>query len=171
MFDFLGQALVGWLIADLAGGFIHWWLDRVVWPRTSFLEKHVWGPNRVHHAQPLKFAAGSLWERNNSTIIAASILALIWLALMGPSVALAFALVGGAIQNEVHLWTHTPRAGIVKVLQQIGVIQSVAAHARHHKPPQDRNYCILTDWCNPVLEHFSVWRRLEKRLGISDDVI
>lgn len=162
MFEVLGQALFGWLLADLLGGFIHWWLDRVAWPRTAFLERHVWGPNRVHHAEPMRFANGSFWYRNCSTTISASLLALLWLTTMGPSTVLLFAWLGGSIQNEVHLWAHKPRPGFLKALQQVGIIQSVTGHARHHKPPQDRNYCVLTDWCNPILEHFRVWHHLER---------
>lgn len=170
IFTLIGQALVGWLLADLLGGIVHWWEDRIGRPSNRWIERHVLEPNRLHHDEPLAFTKTGFWYRNSTTLIAAAIPAALWLWLGGPSVVLLFAFVGGAFQNEIHYWTHMPRSGVVRVLQQIGIIQSVAGHARHHKPPQNRNYCVLTDWLNPLLEHFSVWHRLERRLGITDSL-
>ena len=166
MFELLGQALVGWILADLIGGFVHWYQDRVARPRWGFLERHLWGPNRLHHVEPLDFAKSGFWERNSTTVIAALAVALPLFTIFGFSWVLVFATIGGCVQNEVHLWTHKPRDGWIKVLQQIGIIQSVAGHARHHKPPQNRNYCILTDWVNPILERLKVWERLERAFRI-----
>ena len=168
IFSIIGQALVGWLLADLLGGIVHWWEDRIARPKWAILEKHLWEPNRRHHDDPMEFTRTGFWFRNSTTFIAATIIGLLWLTLFGPSVVLLFAYIGGMVQNEVHYHTHTKAKGWVLVFQQIGVIQSIAEHSRHHKPPQNRNYCVLTNWCNPVLEHLKVWERLERKMGMTD---
>ena len=167
-FTLIGQAAIGWIIADLIGGFAHWYLDRVARPRWDWLEKSIWAPNRVHHEQPMAFTTNKFFYRNSTTFAAASVAAGLWLLAFGPSMVLLFAYIGGLLQNEVHYWTHKKSTGWIGVLQQTGIVQSIPSHARHHKPPQNRNYCILTDWCNPVLERLDVWNRLERRLGITD---
>lgn len=166
-FIFIGQCVVAWLIADLIGGFVHWWLDRVARPRWQWVEDLVWAPNREHHTDPLAFTKNGFLTRNSTTFAAASAAALLWFIAFGPSVVLLVSYIGGLVQSEVHLRTHVKTTGWVKVMQQIGVIQSVPAHARHHKPPQNRNYCVLTDWCNPVLEHLDVWNRLERHFKLT----
>jgi len=168
LFILIGQAVIGWIIADLIGGFVHWWEDRVARPRWVWLEKNIWEPNRRHHKKPMEFTQSPFWYRNSTTFVAASVAAALWLMIFGPSMVLLFAYIGGMIQNEVHYWTHKKSNVWVGVLQQTGVIQSRTSHARHHKPPQNRNYCILTDWCNPVLERLDVWNRIERRFGITD---
>lgn len=159
---------MGWLLADLLGGVVHWWEDRVGRPRLPWLVKHVFEPNLRHHADPMAFTETGFWTRNGTTMFAASIAGLAWLVLFGPSAVLFFAYLGGALQNEVHYLTHKRPAGWLAVFQQIGIIQSVPGHAKHHLPPQNKNYCVLTDWCNPVLEHLDVWNRLERRLNINE---
>ena len=47
------QLIVGWLIADLVGGFVHWIEDRVLTERVPLLGRHVVAPNRRHHAEPI----------------------------------------------------------------------------------------------------------------------
>jgi ubiquitin-conjugating enzyme E2 variant len=163
-FAFLGQAIIGWIIADLIGGFVHWYEDRVAKPNWPILEKYLWEPNRTHHVDPMDFTKTPFWARNSTTFIAATVVGGIWLALFGPSVVLLFAYIGGMVQNEVHYHTHKKATGWILVLQQIGIIQSIPEHSRHHKPPQDRNFCILTNWCNPVLEKLKFWSWLERKL-------
>jgi hypothetical protein len=165
-FSLLGQATVGWLLADLLGGLFHWWEDRVAYPRWAWLDTYVWAPNRRHHAEPMAFTHTDLWSRNLVPALLAIAVAGLWVILRGPSVVLLFATLGGILQNEVHCWAHQRQTGIIGVLQRIGILQSTAEHARHHKPPETVNYCVLTNWCNPVLEHLKVWQRLERFLHL-----
>ncbi len=164
MLSFLGAALVGWLIADLIGGLVHWWEDRIGRPRWAWLERHVFEPNRHHHSEPMAFTEQGFVSRNSTAFLAATVIAIIWLFVFGFSTVLLFAFLGGAFQNEVHYLAHKRPAGWLSVFQQIGIIQSVPGHAKHHLPPQNKNYCVLTDWCNPILEHLDIWNRLERRL-------
>lgn len=165
-FSIIGQALVGWLLADLLGGVVHWWQDRLArcdWP---LIGQSVIAPNRLHHVDVLAFTHAGPIARNLATWTAVSIIALAWLILLGPSIVLAFAVLGGLVTSEVHRLAHMPlKAGpIVLALQETGVLQSPRHHAGHHRAPLGRRYCILTDWLNPLLDRGAVWSRLETGL-------
>ena len=162
----LAKLLAGWLIADLLGGFIHWLEDRVLTERTPILGPIVVAPNRRHHREPMAFAAGSILTRNGTTWLAAGILSIIWLALLGPSLVWVAASIGGAVSSSVHYLTHQPRLAnrAVKILQEVGLVQSAAHHAGHHRPPSDRRYCPLTGWVNPIVDGIGLWRALEAGL-------
>jgi len=165
-FAFIGQALCGWLLADFIGGLLHWWEERIGKPTNRWIDKWVLEPNDLHHTDPMDFTKTPFWARNSTTFIAAGVISVIWLWLFGPSVVWFFATFGGMMMNEVHLWTHKRQGGWIEVFQKTGVIQSGRSHAVHHKPPQNRNFCILTDWLNPILEKLKFWQRLERALRI-----
>ena len=63
----LGELLLGWLLADLVGGLVHWWEDRVARSDTPVIGPLVIAPNRLHHSDPLAFTRSSLLERNFAT--------------------------------------------------------------------------------------------------------
>jgi ubiquitin-conjugating enzyme E2 variant len=46
-------------------------------------------------------------------------------------------------------------------LQLLGVLQSPEQHAKHHAQPFDRNYCVMTDATNPILQAIRFWQGLE----------
>ncbi len=159
----LGQALIGWLIADLLSGLFHWWEDRVGrldWP---LIGRFVVAPNRLHHVDVLAFTRSGLVERNLVVWLLVAAISIGWLALTGPSVTWATATLGGLLVNEVHRMAHLPASAgpVSRVLQEIGLFQSPKHHAGHHRAPSDRRYCILTDWLNPVLDAVAAWTRIE----------
>lgn len=160
----VGQALLGWLLADLVTGAFHWWEDRFGREDWPLIGPWLIAPNRLHHAAPLAFAQHGFWPRNAASIVAALVVGFAWLLLTGPSVLMAAALAGGALANEVHYFAHRPSAAgpVLRVLQQTGLVQSPKGHAAHHRPPHQVNYCVLTDWLNPALEAVGLWSRLER---------
>jgi hypothetical protein len=163
----VGQLLLGWLLADFLTGVFHWWEDRLGKESWPVIGNYIIKPNRLHHSDPLAFARGtSFMDRNGASIIAALVIGGIWWGLFGLSILVVTTLVGGSISNEVHRYAHAPKeAGpVIKVLQEIGMWQSPKHHARHHRPPQDTNYFILTDWLNPIFEALDIWSRAERVL-------
>lgn len=165
--DAIGQALIGWLAADFVSGAFHWWQDRLASSRWPRIGPWLIEPSRVHHREPLAFLAGSFGWRTGYTIALALAVGAALLPLIGPSIGLAAAVIGGAVSTEVHYLAHRPKAAgpVVRVLQEVGVIQSPKHHAGHHGPPHLRRYCVLTDWLNPVLDALRVWERLERAIG------
>jgi hypothetical protein len=156
----LGQAVIGWILADFVTGAFHWWEDcfgRAEWP---VIGPWLIAPNRLHHTQPLAFTRHGFWARNGASVMAAAVIgsALCWA--LGPSVWLAALCLGGALANEVHRYAHEPSRAPrwILILQQVGMMQSPKEHARHHRPPYEANYCVLTDWLNPLFEATGFWR-------------
>lgn len=161
------QIIAGWLLADFIGGLFHWWEDRVGDVGLPILGELVIIPNRVHHINPLDFTKSSLIKRNAATWLATALVSGMWLWLAhGPSPLWASATVGGLVVNEVHVYAHLPLKAPrwLSVLQDMGVVQSPQEHARHHRRPQDRCYCVLTDFLNPVLDGLGFWVALELAL-------
>lgn len=164
----VGQLILGWLIADFLGGLFHWWEDRVGTVDLPFVGSWIIRPNRDHHADPLLFCRGTtFFDRNLALIVTSAVIGGAWIALFGLSVGIVATVIGGALTNEVHAWAHQPSRAPrwARVLQDIGFIQSPKQHAGHHRPPQDKSYCILTDWLNPILDALRLWDRLEAGLA------
>ncbi|MCC2976247.1 fatty acid desaturase family protein [Sphingomonas sp. PL-96] len=165
--DFLllvaAKLLLGWLIADFLGGVLHWLEDRILREDMLLIGPAIVAPNRLHHRKPMAFAAASLVHRNGTTWIAAASASALWLLAFGPSAVWAGATLGGMLTSMVHYLTHVPpRPGHpLRILQEIGIIQSVAQHAQHHRPTANRRYCVLTSWLNPVLDAVGIWAGLE----------
>jgi hypothetical protein len=160
------QLLIGWLIADLFSGLLHWLEDRVLWSNIPLLGKYVVVPNRGHHADPVAFTRTSVWERNSTTWLAVVAIAAVWLLLFGFSLVLVGAFAGGLLVTEVHVRAHRkPDSRIWRILQEIGLVQSGRHHGQHHRGAMDRSYCILTGWLNPILDELRIWERIEHALG------
>jgi Lipid desaturase domain len=157
------QLLLGWLIADLISGFLHWLEDRVLWVGMPLISKSVVEPNRLHHDKPYAFLSGSFLSRNGTTWMAIGIVAAAWFVLFGFSYIWLGAICGGLVVSEVHALAHRYKnyPAIFKVLQEIGLIQSSAHHSGHHRRDHDQRYCILTNWINPWLDWIGVWSAME----------
>jgi ubiquitin-conjugating enzyme E2 variant len=167
---FIFQFLLGWLVADLLSGILHWVQDRTLGDGANWIGRRVVAPAQLHHRDPSFFLENSFVTPNKTTWLVIVPIASLWLAALGPSIILLGALSGGLLVNEVHRLTHRPpEAGSwLRVLQQIGIIQSPAGHARHHRATFT-NYCTLTDWLNPAIEKIELWNGLERillRFGI-----
>lgn len=165
----VGQLLLGWLLADLLTGLFHWWEDRFGREDWALIGPWLIAPNRLHHVDALAFTRHGFAGRNGASIAAAGMVGCAWWWLLGPSLLMASALFGAALTNEVHRFAHQPSAAtpIIRMLHQTGLLQSPKGHAAHHRPPQTANYCVLTDWLNPLLEFAGIWSRLERLAGRS----
>jgi ubiquitin-conjugating enzyme E2 variant len=156
---------------DFITGVIHWAED--TWTalgRSKLLDTYVVRDNIEHHRKPGAIRGGTYWETNRVCIALASATACV-LALFGVHAWEAYAIVVFASQsNQVHKWSHCanpPRA--VAFLQRVGIMQSPAHHAEHHKRPYATRYCTTTNFLNPVLDATRFWRGLEwliERCGV-----
>lgn len=165
-FEVVGQAILGWLIADFAGGLVHWWEDRIGWPTNYWVDKHILEPNRLHHENPTAFVESPFFMRNWTTFLAVIVMTSVWIAIFGVSVVVLFAFIGGLLTNEAHYHQHKPAKGWIRTLQETGVIQGRSQHNKHHTPPFDSHYCILTGWLNPILERIGFWSFMERILRV-----
>lgn len=155
----LGELILGWLLADLIGGLLHFVEDRQLLP--GWLDEHIGAPNRLHHIDPLAVTRDPSLVRRNWTTWAAALPFVAGLYLLtGPSPLWLSATAGALLSYEVHRWAHGPSSApaFVRMLQEIGAFQSPKHHAGHHRPPHAGRYCILTDWLNPLLDRTGIWR-------------
>jgi len=152
------------VLVDLASGFFHWLEDTFWTENTPILGRWVVTPNVVHHRSPAAFVDKS-WLESSWDLVAfgACIVGVAWgLHCLSWQVWL-FAVVG-ANANQIHKWAHVPRQRlpwVVRGLQRMGVLQSAAHHAAHHRGEKNTAYCVITPWVNPVLDRLGVWRGLE----------
>jgi ubiquitin-conjugating enzyme E2 variant len=161
IFSIVGQIVLGWLLADLATGVFHWWEDTFGNESWPIIGKWIIVPNALHHKEPLAFEKNGFIGRNLAAIVTALIVGSMWFLLFGLSVFSITFLIGSAIANEIHYFSHRPSKApkAIKLLQETGILQSPKQHAKHHKPPFDTNFCVMTNWLNPLLEHLNFWKR------------
>lgn len=157
------QIFAGWLLADFLSGLFHWMEDRYGSPKWPIIGGAIRDTIR-HHRKPRGLLKKNALQRS-WRVFALTMPSLAVFALMGWLNAFTLTLIiGASLANEIHVAAHCSPAEngwLVTALQRIGVIQSHAHHAAHHRGLKNVNYCTVTNWLNPVLERFRFWRRLE----------
>lgn len=148
-----------YMLADFITGLYHWAEDNYeTWPRNVLCH------NRYHHLNPKAMIQyGSYWNTFIDTFRYSCVLLLpIWYLDGGP--VWYFTIIIGSTANVIHSFTHVPREQLpmsVIFLQNWGIFQSPYQHRIHHTGKQNTNYCVMTNYLNPVLEYINFWRRLE----------
>lgn len=144
-------------LADFLSGFWHWVEDRYFDEKWPIIGEYIAKPNTLHHAQPTAFLDQSYWSRNWTTFLPAGFLILVGALLSAPWwLLLSFVMLSQA--NELHAWAHyRVKSRWIRGLQEFGILQSPRHHNVHHKDPYSRNYCVMTDWLNPILDKTRFW--------------
>lgn len=159
----LAYAVECLLVVDLLSGVLHWAEDTWTAPgRSKLLDRYIVRDNIEHHRKPGLIRAGDYWATNRVCIVLASVAACV-MALCGVHAWEAYLIVAFASQaNQVHLWAHSANSPRwVAALQRLGLLQSTAHHAQHHKRPYASRFCTITNFLNPVLDRIMFWRGLE----------
>ena len=168
-------ALLGYVLADLAGGVVHWACDRVLDARAPVLGPWLVLPFLEHHRDPTGIAQhpASAVNGYNCLAVLPLLAALIGAGPASPGApgealaragALGFAL-GVALTNQFHQWAH--RASVpafVSWLQRRGLILSPEHHGGHHTGHFADHYCVTTGWLNPLLDRTGAFSRAERLL-------
>ena len=166
--EIIGGIILAWLIAEIISGVIHFIEDSYCKPEwkeskntlKQFIYKNITAPNILHHQRPAAMLEGNFWQRNNTSIIPAWIIALC-IYLLGPTywpIWLGFILMGFA--NELHGWSHQKCSKPIQFLQSIGILQHPKHHKIHHTRPYSQRYCVMSGWVNPILEFLYFWPAL-----------
>ncbi|MBY0491672.1 MAG: fatty acid desaturase family protein [Gemmatimonadaceae bacterium] len=164
----VAQIIGVWLITDFVSGVFHWWQDAYGDPFWPVIGTHITRPNILHHYAPRALLAKSWFNSSRALLVIALLIAgVAWLA-GGLNWMLVLGLSLGVNMNQIHKWSHqsprrTPR--VVRWLQRAGVLQSPAQHRAHHLDTRETNYCILSNFVNPVLERLRFWSALEWMLA------
>lgn len=158
------------LLTDFLTGAVHWWEDAYGDPAWKFLGKSVVIPNLEHHQYPRKFLQHGMWPRIRLSFIIAVTLGSIAYLLGVLYWEVAFVLLYASLANEIHAIAHkTDRENgrIICWIQKIGLIQSRRMHGFHHTSPFDINYCVMTNYLNPILNKMRFWVALEWIIGLT----
>lgn len=161
---FIIKVFLLWLIADFITGIIHWWEDTYGNPAWPVLGKYVVGPNLEHHKNPRSLLQGSYWSRINTSLFTALIVgAILWFAGIH-SWSMIVCLLFSSQGNEIHAIAHRTdkeNGKFLIFLQKTGLIQKRKTHGWHHKAPYDTNFCVMTEFVNPILNRINFWMKLE----------
>lgn len=164
-------ALLMLVCADFLSGVAHWAFDRWGDEKTPLLGPNIIRSFREHHTDQLGITRHSFVESNGGPAMGA--LPVLVLGLLLPSIyTVCFMWIGlfVVMTNVFHAWAHGRAPAVGRWLQQKGLVLGPAHHARHHKSPHDCAYCITTGWCNPILDYFQVWARMERMITATTGV-
>lgn len=152
------------LLADFITGGIHWWEDTYGDPSWKYLGKLIVVPNIEHHQFPRKFLNNSFWGRIRLSFIFGLLLIGVFAIFDAVTWQLILLFAYAALANECHAASHRTdkENGIfIRFIQTIGLIQSRKMHGHHHTAPYSTNYCIQTNYLNPILNTIRFWTILE----------
>jgi len=161
----LGSILVGLWLADFATGIFHWAVDNYCDPKWPIIGQTYILPSHLHHEEEMyEFDIFALVTHFHIWMAAIVVGGAFWLAgLM--NLTIASACLFGCLTNIIHHWSHAEpdeNIWIIRVLQRVGLFQSIDHHRFHHGGNSDSHYCLLTDHFNPLLEFIGLWTRLDK---------
>lgn len=170
----LASGVVGWLLADLLSGLVHWAGDTLGSERTPVLGPSFIAPFREHHDDPQAMVAHGTVELVGSTALLAlpSLVPVTHLVAFEGRGALRLALggvllatlLGVVVTNLVHRWAHMDRPpAVAALLQRTGLILTPARHERHHTAPFDGWFCISSGLLDGLLMRIGLWERLNAR--------
>ncbi len=156
--QFAGGLMAGYLVADLFSGLAHLTTDS--WDPEIFPESlaKVFRGAQQHHDNPTDVLHEGVWKNNKKYHIAGY-------AFLGATTLLR--LYGFGFASEIldvaiamNIWTgwfHACGHGayqdstLVTTLQKSGLLISRNGHGKHHKPPFDRNFTVISGLTNPLL--------------------
>ncbi len=151
--------LLGYVLADLLTGTLHWFFDTWGSPRTPYLGPVI-APFRSHHLNPLDIVDHGFLEcvGNSCWAIMPLLVPAFW---SGPAWAqvlswtAAWAVQANLVHRAAHrssLWWKPPLgARLYRLLWKAGWVVGPFEHDAHHVPPYRQNWCILAGWWNPPL--------------------
>jgi ubiquitin-conjugating enzyme E2 variant len=155
-----------WILADLGSGVLHWSVDNYGNGRTPVFGSII-AAFQGHHSAPWTITERG-FENNVYKLCTPFGLVTVGLIslLTGPFTAwfMTIFCTMEILSQEFHKWSHTTKTQVpawVNKLQDMGVTIGRAPHAQHHIAPYDGNYCIISGICNPTLDRYGVFRRLE----------
>lgn len=163
------QILICIMIADFFTGLFHWLEDTYGTPDIPIVGKYVIAPNIDHHKNPGNLGTqGSFFTRTRiSFLLTAPIILLFYF--FGHLTWHVWVIAGlTAIGNQVHAFAHgaCKKNKVLKFLHKFKIIQTPKNHAKHHVPPFDKDFCVLTNFVNPILETIRFWKIIEILLAV-----
>lgn len=163
--------LLGYLLADLLSGTVHWFCDTFFSEDTPLIGKLVIQPFREHHVHPQRITRYRFLEQDttNFFLMVPPLAVASWLGAPRPEspgelfwCSCLLGLAGGSFgTNLFHKWAHAAtRPVAVRWLQRSGLILGPRRHQRHHRD-YSRGFCVTSGWMNPFLDRLRFFSRVE----------
>mmetsp|Transcript_16569 Transcript_16569/g.21940 ORF Transcript_16569/g.21940 Transcript_16569/m.21940 type:complete len:311 (+) Transcript_16569:177-1109(+) len=156
---------VSTIFSDFFSGVFHWSVDNYGNGKTPVLGAVI-EAFQGHHNAPWTITYRPFANNVHKICKAAIPLALVAHFSPIPMLAKFFTVLWLCFQvlsQEFHKYSHMinpPK--VAQFLQSKNLIISRKVHGLHHSSPFEGNYCILTGWCNSVLDKSKVFRAMEK---------
>jgi ubiquitin-conjugating enzyme E2 variant len=162
---------LGYVLADLVSGIVHWLADRYGTEETPLLGENYIRPFREHHDDPKAITRHDFIETNGSNcIISVPVMAAVFFSTPASASPIAAFFLGATLTfcltifatNQFHKWAHMDKAPVIaRALMKMSLILGAEHHGAHHNSPFDRNYCITVGWWNPLLHRWKLFERAE----------
>lgn len=155
------------VLVDLVSGLVHWAED-IFWSEsTPIVGRWIVQPNILHHRKGTAFVSKSWLASSWDLLLVGTLILLAAWALDRLTWHVWVFTLLGANANQFHKWNHMPPhrvPDVVRALQFVGLLQSPAHHANHHRGAKNTHYCVITPYLNPLLDRLGFWRCLERLL-------
>lgn len=161
--------VTSWAAADFGSGVLHWSVDNYGNGRTPIMGGII-AAFQGHHSAPWTITQREFCNNVHKLCIPFGIapVALAAAATHFDNPALVYFLTVFCsleiMSQEFHKWSHqlpSETPSWVNTLQKVGVTIGRRPHAQHHLAPYKGNYCIVSGFCNNVLDDSGFFRRLE----------
>lgn len=159
-------AVLGAEFADIGTGVYHWAMDNYGNASTPVFGSQI-EAFQGHHEEPWTITYRDFCNNCYPTCIATMPFLAAFVGFVSQPYVLLWGLVactGISFCQEIHKWSHTLHSQcnpVVNWLQERGLLLARKIHLRHHRPPFETNYCIVTGHFNPILDRIGFFRRLE----------
>ncbi len=154
--------IAGWLLADLVSGMGHYATDHLFSDTTPFGVGPTWRFSRDLHKHPAQYQGMRSWNINRSMARFITVFhALLFLeSYLQRAHQLDFSPYVMTVMNTflmhwslIHDFAHgyCRDNPVVKGLQKTGIILRPQTHKTHHRPPYDKDFCLISGKMNGVL--------------------
>lgn len=157
-----------YFIADAGSYFFHYIVDFYGNPYKEGLVREF----QKHHIVPGGIANKSVSEiLYPAARMAVPLLAGLWpvafLGWISETVAyVVFLLVSLWVFTQLfHRWSHKRSQGLIRLLQNVGVLVSPESHARHHQAPYHSHYAVINGWSNWIFDGIRIPFFVDKLLA------
>ena len=166
------SVILGYLVADLLSGIVHFLADNFGSPDTPFVGQGFVLPFRQHHVDPMGITRHGFFIANgNNALVCLPVLVPVAMFVPIGSSAVGYAagvfafvmLLAVFLTNQTHKWAHmetVPRP--IRWMQNAGLILSKSHHDIHHVRPYNTHYCITVGAWNSLFEKYRVFDHSER---------
>ena len=158
--------VAAWAAADLFVGIFHWSVDNYGDEATPVMGATI-AAFQGHHDHPWLITRGELCTIIDGPCVATMPMLMAAILWSSPPVAvvMAFYTAWSVLAQLTHKWSHERRCTmppLVARLQDAHVFISCTEHRRHHAPPINSDYCILSGLWNKPLQQLHFFPALER---------